>query len=147
MPKRIWQPNALDECDQTSWVPPKQAWDSMRCIAGSEPDHGADRLSRMHELERFVDALQRQLVGDEGIQRDLAAHRLRDHARQLRAPLDAAERRAAPDAPGHQLERPRADLLPGAGDTDDHRLAPTLVAALQRRAHHLDVADALEAEV
>src|SRR6185312_10932320 len=58
--------------------------------------------------------------------------------------LDAAERRAAPDPPGDQLERPRADLLPRAGHADDDRLAPALVAALQRRTHHVDVADALE---
>src|SRR5690606_5967427 len=43
--------------------------------------------------------------------------------------------------------RPRADLLAGTGDADDHALAPAAVRTLQRRAHHLDVADALEAVV
>ena len=33
------------------------------------------------------------------------------------------------------------------GDADDDRLAPSRVAAFQRLAHHLDVADALEAVV
>ena len=36
---------------------------------------------------------------------------------------------------------------PGAGDADDHRDAPAAVAALERLAHQLDVADALEAVV
>ena len=36
---------------------------------------------------------------------------------------------------------------PRTGHADDDGLAPALVAALQRRAHHLDVADALEGEV
>ena len=39
------------------------------------------------------------------------------------------------------------NLLAGAGDADDDRLAPALVRARQRLAHHLDVADALEREV
>ena len=36
---------------------------------------------------------------------------------------------------------------PGAGDADDHRHAPAAVAALERLAHEVDVADALEAVV
>ena len=40
-----------------------------------------------------------------------------------------------------------ADLLPGAGDADDDRLAPAAVAALERLAHDVDVADALEGVV
>ena len=64
-----------------------------------------------------------------------------------RAAARAAEGRAFPDPAGHELERPRRDFLPGAGDADDHRHAPALVAAFQRLAHHLDVADALEAVV
>ena len=62
-------------------------------------------------------------------------------------PLRAAERRALPHPAGHQLERPRADLLAGRRHADDHALAPALVAALERLAHHLDVADALEGVV
>jgi len=43
-----------------------------------------------------------------------------------------------------ELEGPRGDLLAGGRHADDHALAPALVAALQRRAHHAHVADALE---
>jgi hypothetical protein len=67
-----------------------------------------------------------------------------DVAGQLGAAAHAAEGRAAPDAPGDQLEGAGGDLLAGAGDADDDGFAPALVAALERRAHHLDVADALE---
>src|SRR5690606_30698799 len=59
----------------------------------------------------------------------------------------AAEGRAAPDAPGDELEGARRDLLARARDADDDRLAPALVAALERRAHDVDVADALEGVV
>src|SRR5690606_36473681 len=65
----------------------------------------------------------------------------------LAAALDPAERGPQPFAPGHQLERPGADFLARAGHADDHALAPAAMRALERRAHHLDVADALEAVV
>ena len=61
--------------------------------------------------------------------------------------------RAPPNAvpfqtrPGDQLERTRLDLLARARDADDHRHAPAAMAALERLAHQLDVADALEAVV
>src|SRR5262249_4158219 len=56
----------------------------------------------------------------------------------------AAERGAAPHAPGDELERPRADFRARGRHADDDALAPALVAALERRAHGVDVADALE---
>ncbi len=59
----------------------------------------------------------------------------------------AAEGDPVPGAPGNELKRPRGDLLAGAGHADDVGLAPALVAALQRLAHHLHVADALEAVI
>ena len=67
--------------------------------------------------------------------------------RQLRAPARAAERGAAPGAAGDEQERARVDLLARARDADDDRLAPALVRAGQRLAHHVDVADALEGVV
>ena len=57
----------------------------------------------MHQVEGFVDAFERQRVGDEGVEADLATHRLLHHARQLRAALDAAESRATPHAPGDHV--------------------------------------------
>ena len=49
--------------------------------------------------------------------------------------------------PGDELERPRADLLAGAGDADDDRDAPAAMAAFERLAHHIDIADAFEAVI
>lgn len=40
-----------------------------------------------------------------------------------------------------ELEGPRADLLSGGRDADDGRHSPTLVAALERRAHRVHVPD------
>src|SRR5690606_13301982 len=110
----------------------------------SEVDDGADALAFVHQIERAVDVLERHRVRDELVDLDLAVEILIDHARQLAAPLHAAERAAPPDAAGDELERPRADLLPGGRDADDRRLAPALVAALERGAHQLHVADRLE---
>src|SRR6478609_4056874 len=110
-------------------------------------DNGADRFTFMHQIERFVDLVQRQTVGNERIELNFARHRIFYHARQLGAAFDAAKGRTAPDATGDQLERTGFDLLPGSGHADDDAFAPALVAALQRRTHHVDVTDALEAEV
>src|SRR5690606_14912775 len=98
----------------------------------------------MHQIEGLVDVFQSHGMGDEGIQRDLALLRLFHVTGQLGTALDAPEGTAAPYPAGHQLERTGADLLTRTGHTDDGRLAPALVAALQGSAHQLDVAHALE---
>src|SRR5579863_7415177 len=54
--------------------------------------------------------------------------------------------RAPPKAVPRQ-ERPVGDLLARTGDADDDALAPAAVAALERRAHQVNVADALEGVV
>ena len=84
---------------------------------------------------------------DQIVDVDLAVHVPVDDLRHVGAAARAAERRALPHAAGDELERARLDLLAGAGDADDHRDAPAAVAALERLAHHVDVADALEAVV
>lgn len=110
-------------------------------------DDGADALALVHQFERLVDLLQRHGVGDEVIEAEFTLHVALHIARQFAATANPAEGATAPDPAGHQLERTGADLLTRSGDADDDRLAPTLVAALQRCTHHLDVADALEGEV
>jgi len=60
---------------------------------------------------------------------------------------DPAERRALPHPPGDELERPSADLLAGAGDTDDHRDTPAAMGAFERLTHEVDIAHTLEAIV
>src|SRR5690606_2054710 len=75
---------------------------------------------------------------------DLAVHVPVDDLGDIRPPARPAEGGAAPDPAGHQLERAGRDLLAGAGDADDDAFAPALVAAFQRLAHHLHIADAFK---
>src|ERR1700759_5655972 len=103
---------------------------------------GADRLPFMHQIEGFIDTRERPRMRDERRELDLARHRVFDHARQLRAALDAAECRAQPAAAGDELERAGGDFLTRAGHADNNRLAPAAMRAFERRTHHVDVADA-----
>src|SRR6185312_4057423 len=73
-----------------------------------------------------------------------AVHVPVDDLGHVGAAARAAERRALPYPPGDELERARLDLLTAARHADDHADAPTAMAALQRLAHHLDIADAFE---
>src|SRR5882724_6624962 len=84
---------------------------------------------------------------DQFVDVDLLVHVPVDDPRHVGAAAGAAERRTLPHPPGDQLERPGLDLLPRSGDADDDRHAPATVAALERLAHEIDVADALEAVV
>src|SRR5262245_58302313 len=84
---------------------------------------------------------------DELVDADLAVHVPVDDPRHLSAALHAAEGRALPHAAGDKLKRPRADLLPRSRHADDGADTPAAVTALERLAHGLHVADALEAEV
>src|SRR6185312_4161836 len=97
--------------------------------------HAADRLAALHELEAFIDALERQAVRDQRVDVDAALHVPVDDARHIGAAAGAAECRAAPHATGHELEGAGRDLLAGTGYTDDDALPPAAVAALQRLAH------------
>src|SRR5882672_9718097 len=109
--------------------------------------HGADGFSFVHQVERIIDAFKREFVGDEVVDSDSALHIPIDNFWNIGAASCAAERRALPDAAGDELERPRRDLLTGAGNANDDADAPTLVAALQRLTHGLHIADAFEAVI
>src|SRR6267143_681649 len=113
----------------------------------SEGNHRADRLAPVHEIEGVVDLLQRHDIRDQLVDLDLFVHIPVDDPRHVGAAPGTSERRALPYPPGDQLERSGLDLLPRSGDADDDRHAPATVAALERLAHEIDVADALEAIV
>src|SRR5665213_2017025 len=113
----------------------------------SVDNHRADRLAFVHQVESVVDLVEWHGVGDEVVDVDLAVHVPVDNFRHIGAAARAAEGGAFPDAAGDELKRPRRDLLARAGDTDDDRFAPAAVAAFERLAHHVDVADALERKV
>src|SRR3981189_2099987 len=93
-------------------------------ISQSILDHRSNNLTRMHQLEGIVDLVQWQHFGDHFVDLDLAVEIAIHIARQLRTPFDAAERRAAPDATGNQLERTGTYFLTRARDADDNRFAP-----------------------
>jgi len=107
----------------------------------------ADALALVHELEGLIDVLEGHGVRDEVVDVELLVEVGLHQIGQLRATLDTTEGRTAPHAASHQLERTGGDLLSGGGDTDDDALAPSLVAALQGRAHRVHVANALKGEV
>src|SRR5690606_1078507 len=109
--------------------------------------HGTDALAGVHQVEGSVDVIEGHGVGDEVVDIDLALHVPVDDPGHVGAAPGAAEGAAPPHPAGDQLERAGGNLLAGAGDADDAALAPALVAAFQGLAHHLDVADALEAVV
>src|SRR3954462_639965 len=81
----------------------------------------ADRLALVHQLETLVDVVERHRVGDQVVDVDLLFHVPVDALRHVGAAPGAAERGALPYAPGDELERPCADLLPRGGDADNRR--------------------------
>src|SRR5208282_5962858 len=101
----------------------------------------------VHQAERIVDLFERHLMGNQIVDVDFAVHIPIDDLGHIRAAACTAEGRALPDAPRHELERPRADLLTRSGDADDDRYAPAAMATFQGLAHQVDVADAFEAVI
>src|SRR5216683_1794497 len=144
-PPKLLQPSPTSETSRPD-VPRLRCF-MPTCRRPLIHDDRADRLAARHQVEALVDALQRQLVGDQRVDLALAVHVPVDDLRHVGAAARAAEGRALPDAAGDELEGPRRDLLAGAGDADDDRDAPALVAALQRLAHQRGVADAFEAVI
>src|SRR5205823_4628737 len=109
--------------------------------------HAADALAFVHQVEALVDVGKRHAVGDDRVDLDFPLHVPVDDLRHVGAAARAAEGGALPDPAGDQLKRPRRNLLPGAGDADDHAHAPAAVRAFERLAHHRDVAGAVEGVV
>ena len=91
---------------------------------------------------------QRQLMGDQIVDVDLAAPctSRRSSARRCgpRAPPKAVPFHTRPVT---SWNGPGGDFLTRAGDADDDADAPAPVAAFERLAHRLDIADALEAVI
>ena len=71
----------------------------------SEMNHGANGLAFVHQVKRFVDALKRHGVRNEGIQVNFIIHETVDVTWQFSAPFDATECTAAPHAASDQLKR------------------------------------------
>src|SRR6185295_9716439 len=113
----------------------------------SKQNDAADRLAFVHQVEGLVDVFEWHGVGDHRVDLDLLFHVPIDDPRHVGATAGAAEGGAAPDPAGDELEGAGLDFGTRGRDTDDDALAPTLVAALQRRAHEIDVAHAFKGVV
>src|SRR6202521_3074061 len=93
--------------------------------SASVGDYCADRLALVHQVESFVDSIERQDVRDQIVDVDLAVHVPINDLRHVGAATRTAKRGSFPHPTGNELERAGADFLAGAGDPDDHRNAPT----------------------
>src|SRR5271155_258455 len=109
--------------------------------------HRPDRFTLVHEVEPFVDLIERKDVGNQVIDIDFARHVPINDLGHIGTPPCATKGGAFPHPAGYQLERPRLNFLPRARHADDHRYPPTAMAALECLAHDLDVADAFETVV
>src|SRR6185312_5125272 len=128
------------------WIEMAMCLSSQELLASKRHD-GANRLAPVHEIERVVDLLERHHVGNEVVDVDLLVHIPVDDLRHVRAAPRTAECGALPHATGHELERPRLDLLSRPRDADDHGHTPAAVTALECLTHEIDTANALEAVV
>src|SRR5262245_7013192 len=109
--------------------------------------HAPDAFALVHQVEALVDVGKRHRMGDHRVDLDLPVHIPVDDLGHVGAAARAAEGGALPHASGDKLERPRRDLLAGAGNADNHADAPATVAAFQRLAHHRDIAGAVESVI
>ena len=97
-----------------------------------EPDHAADAVLRLHQLEAAVDLVERERVRDERIDVDVSREVALDQLRHLLAALDAAERRAADAPAGDQQPRHDVERLTLAGHAGDRAQAPPHARRLRR---------------
>src|SRR5579883_2343360 len=98
----------------------------------------------MHQVEGLVDLRQRHGVRDQVVDVDASLHVPVDDFGHVAPAFGAAECGAFPNAAGHQLEGPRGNFLACRRHADYHAGTPSALAAFQRLAHQLDVADAFE---
>ena len=101
----------------------------------------------MHQIECIVDLLQRHLVGDQVINVDFSVHVPINDLWHLGAALSAAKCSTFPNTASDQLEWTGGDLSACRRNTNDDRLAPTLVTAFKGLAHNVDITDALKTVV
>src|SRR3984957_19891942 len=116
----------------------------VELLIGLIDHHAADRLAFVHQVESIVDFLERHRMRNQIVDIDFLVHIPVHDPRHLGAAAHAAEGRSLPHASGYQLKRAGLNGLAGARDADDDRHAPAAMAALERLAHDVDVAEALE---
>src|SRR3954468_7042838 len=110
----------------------------------SEFDHAADPVLGLHQLEAVVDVVERDAVGDEGVDVDVAVQIALHEPGDLVAALDAAERGAGHAPAGDEQARDDVQRLALAGHAGHGAQAPAHARGPHRPAQHLDVAGGLE---
>src|ERR1700739_4803469 len=98
----------------------------------------------MHQIEPLVDVAERQPVRNQIVNIDLPIHIPVDDFGYVSTASGAAEGGPFPNATGDQLKRSCGDFLPGSGHANNDADTPATVAAFERLAHDIDIADALE---
>src|SRR5438093_13370908 len=88
----------------------------MKIFVGSELDDRPDAFSFVHQIERFIDSLQRERVGDHGIDLDFAGQISFDVTGKLRTPFDTAKRGAAQNSSAGEMTMTRTHLSFSSGD-------------------------------
>jgi len=102
---------------------------------------------RVHEVQCLIDVLDGHAIGDELLQPKLSPQVFFHELRYLGSSLDATESSSHPHATSNELEGRRLDERTGRSDANDHRLAPALVAGLNRRSHQIRTSNAFESAV
>lgn len=110
-------------------------------------EDAAQTLALVQDIDGSVDIVEFHLVGNIRVEFELALHATIDQAGHLRAALEAAKRSSAPNTPGDKLERAGGNLLASSGDTNDARLSPAFVGALESAAHYSHVSCAVKAKI
>src|SRR3954471_24002003 len=106
----------------------------------SELDDAPDPVLGLHQLERVVDVVELDAVGDERVDVDVAVQVALHELGHLVAALDAAEGGAGHAAAGDQHARDDVQRLPLAGHAGDRAKAPAHAGGLDGLAHDLHVA-------
>mmetsp|Transcript_9980 Transcript_9980/g.16770 ORF Transcript_9980/g.16770 Transcript_9980/m.16770 type:complete len:214 (-) Transcript_9980:481-1122(-) len=92
----------------------------------------------------MINLIQRQFKRHVFVHFQFATQIFLNHLWQIRWTFIAAKCTAAPHTTSDQLKRTCGNLFACLGHTNDHRLTPAFVTRLQRLAHGMHIANALE---
>src|SRR4051812_29949396 len=124
-PRRSWEAASYSSRREVSAsIPPRSCARSRTARPSGEVDHAADPVLGLHQLEAAVHVVEREPVGDERRDVDVAGERAPDELRHLVAALDAAERRARDAAPRDQEARHDVERLALPGHPGNRAQAP-----------------------
>ena len=101
----------------------------------------------MHQIECFVDFVQRHFVGNQVVYIDFPIHVPVHDLGYIGSTFGTTERGTAPDSSCNKLERSCTNFLASSGHSDNDALAPTLVTAFECRSHKIHISNTFKTEV